>query len=328
MVCFCLVARGAFAESEPESEVAAQVREEAAKEEAADNPEPTWPANAVLGPGEVKLDQATIALPATHVFIPKDEAAAMLEDMGNVPGENLLGLIAPKDIEGEQYFITVRWDAEGYVRDDDADKMDTDEMLESFKDGVEESNEFRKEKGFRPIHIDGWGQVPTYDKSLHHMVWGLIVADDEGKSVNYNTRLLGREGYLALNLVCAPDRLEALRPMLKDLLAEVHYLEGKRYADFKEGGSDKVAEYGLAALVMGGAAAAGKTFLKVGLIAKFGKVILAALIAGKKFFLVAAIGALAFLKNLFTRKKEDTTPLPPAEPPAASPPPPDEPPQA
>lgn len=272
--------------------------------------EPSWITEAQRGPRDIALlDQAKLALPSTHVFIPQKAAADLLEEMGNTPGPDLIGVVAPADFDDAKYFITVRYAPEGYVRDDEADKLDTEEMLAAFKEGTEEANEFRTERGFKPIHVEGWSQAPTYDKTLRHIAWGLIVADEDGKSVNYNTRLLGREGYLSLNLVCEPETLASLRPMLSELLGSTAFSEGKRYTDFKEG-NDKVAEYGLAALVMGGAAAAGKTFLKVGLLAKLFKPILALLVAGKKLVIVAAVALAAFLKNLLSKK-------PPSNPPSA-----------
>jgi uncharacterized membrane-anchored protein len=75
-------------------------------------------------------------------------------------------------------------------------------------------------------------------------------------------------------------------------LPEIEFKEGHRYTDFIPG-KDKVAEYGIGALVAGTLAA------KAG----FFKVLLAGLLAFKKALLlgIAAIGA--FLRKFF--KKED-----------------------
>jgi uncharacterized membrane-anchored protein len=84
---------------------------------------------------------------------------------------------------------------------------------------------------------------------------------DEG--VNFNTYVLGREGYFSMNLVTSPASIEQEKPAARELLAALDFNEGKRYADFNER-TDKVAEYGLAALV-GGIAAK-----KLGLLATLG----------------------------------------------------------
>jgi uncharacterized membrane-anchored protein len=74
----------------------------------------------------------------------------------------------------------------------------------------------------------------------------------------------------------------------------VDFDPGQRYADFNPS-TDKLAAYGIAALVAGGIAA------KAGLFAKLGVILLAA----KKFIIlvVAAIGA--GIKKLFGRKDKN-----------------------
>ena len=95
---------------------------------------------------------------------------------------------------------------------------------------------------------------------------------------------------------------------------------GARYEDF-DGKTDKVAEYGLAGLVLGGAGVAAAKLVKVGILAKFSKVILAALIAGKKVIIGLAVALVAILKKIFTGRKVEPVP-------AGGPPPPEGPPVA
>ena len=71
----------------------------------------------------------------------------------------------------------------------------------------------------------------------------------------------------------------------------VDFNAGNRYADYKPG-TDKVAAYGLAALVAGGIAA------KAGLF----KGLIVALIALKKFVIIGVIAAVALVKKLLSRK--------------------------
>jgi uncharacterized membrane-anchored protein len=70
----------------------------------------------------------------------------------------------------------------------------------------------------------------------------------------------------------------------------VDFKEGSRYADF-DPKVDKVAAYGIAALVAGGIAA------------KFGlfKLLWIGLLAAKKFVIIGAIAVAAFVKKLFNR---------------------------
>ncbi|MDR3088124.1 MAG: DUF2167 domain-containing protein [Azoarcus sp.] len=50
--------------------------------------------------------------------------------------------------------------------------------------------------------------------------------------MNYNTYLLGCEGYLSLNLVTDTNYVEAEKPVTKNLLAAVSFNVGNRYEDF------------------------------------------------------------------------------------------------
>jgi uncharacterized membrane-anchored protein len=85
------------------------------------------------------------------------------------------------------------------------------------------------------------------------------------------------------------------------------YTSGNRYAEFMKG--DKVAGYGLTALIAGGAAAAA---VKTGLFAKLFKVIAAAGAALWKFIVIAFAAIARFfkqigaaIKNLFAKKKKE-----------------------
>lgn len=128
-------------------------------------------------------------------------------------------------------------------------------------------------------------EAPRYEAASHRLVWsvssrakGAPAAADNG--INYNTLALGREGYVSMNLVTGLKEVEAQKPIAQTLLAALAFDEGKRYADFNAG-TDKVAEYGLAALVAGVAAKKlGFFALAAAFLAKFAKVIGIGAIAG------------------------------------------------
>ena len=122
--------------------------------------------------------------------------------------------------------------------------------------------------------------------------------------MNFNTRILGRRGYVSLNLVTAPESLATYKGNATTLLAATHFNTGARYEDFNEK-TDKVAEYGLAGLILAGAGLGAAKLVKIGLIAKFWKVLLALLIAGKKAIVVAVLAIGAGLKKLFGGKARD-----------------------
>lgn len=252
---------------------------------------------ATPGPANVPLlDQATLRLPSGMIFIPQDQAARLLRASGNQPGADLVGLVTTTRDE-DHWNVVIRYAGEGYIRDDDAKNWNADEILESLRQGTEEANKDRAQRGFPELELVGWIAPPHYDPATHQLVWSLLAqrkgseADGGHRTVNYNTRALGRDGYFSLNLITDEGRIAADRAVANTLLGGMAYAEGKRYQDFTES-TDRVAEYGLAGLI--GVVAAKKLglfALAAAFFAKFAKVIV-----------FAAIGLGAAVMRLFRRK--------------------------
>jgi uncharacterized membrane-anchored protein len=292
-LCFVFSATGAKAQSTADSPAAPALAASAQVE----GPQPEWQ------PGPRKVDlghEISIDLPAGYVYLPPGESKKLLEKNGSFHNDSVLGLLA--SAKDEDWFVVVRFEDEGYIKDDD--KLDGEEILSSMREGLPEANEERKRRGFKPLSLDGWAEPPRYEKAQHHMVWALIVSDPDGKSINFNTRILGRRGYVSLNLVTAPESLGTYKGNATSLLAATHFNAGARYEDFNEK-TDKVAEYGLAGLVLAGAGLGAAKLVKIGLLAKFGKAIIALLIAGKKAIVVAVLAIGAALKKFFGGKRSD-----------------------
>jgi len=241
------------------------------------------------------LDQALLKLPEGRVFIPQPQATKLLQAMGN-PGEDprLQGLVFPKG-DNQGWFMTVRYENSGHIKDDDAKDWNADDLLKSYKEGTEASNEERVKMGVPAIEIVGWAEKPAYEASTHRLVWAMSSRDKgaattEDQGVNYNTYLLGREGYFSMNLVTGLKELPQHKPEGQALLGALAFNEGHRYDDFNEK-TDHVAEYGLAALVLGvGAKKLGLLAMAGVFFAKFAKLILIGL---------AGVGAVA--AKLFRR---------------------------
>jgi uncharacterized membrane-anchored protein len=254
------------------------------------------------GPARVDLGHDVLLdLPRQHAFLPKEYAAKALVEMGNPYVDNVLGLVAAAD-HGADWFVVIQYDGDGHVKDDET--IDAEELLSSLREGNAEVNKERGERGFKPLTLEGWSEAPHYDKQQHRLVWALVVSDADGKSVNYNTRLLGRHGYTSLNLVTDPEKLGQYKAQAIELLAATHYDTGARYEDFQPE-HDKVAEYGLAGLVAAGAGVGAAKLVKIGLLAKFWKLIMVALVAGKKLIVVGLLAVAAFVKKLLGGRKSE-----------------------
>ena len=250
----------------------------------------------VSQPGAIELaGQATLNLPEGFIFVKQPLAAQVMVAMGN-PGnrDDMQGLIFPQS--EDSWFMTVSYEKTGYIKDDDARHWDVDELLSSYKEGTLQANKEREKMGVAGIEVLGWAEKPDYDSSTHRLAWAMDsreIGDASGeRGVNYNTYVLGREGYVSMNLVTGLSDLPKDKPAALRLVNATTFNDGKRYADFNSA-TDHVAEYGLAALVAGVAAK------KLGLLATL------ALFAAKfwKLALVGVAVAGGAVSKLFKRNQ-------------------------
>jgi uncharacterized membrane-anchored protein len=251
----------------------------------------------ISGPSELTLiDQATLKLPADYFFVPKIEGQRVLRALGNVVDDtSFVGLVVGKR-QNDDWLVAIRYIKEGYIKDDEAKNWNADELLKNISEGAEQANKDRLARGFPEMQVMGWVEPPAYDASAHRLVWSLLAKhkgepDDAPKNVNYNTYALGRDGYFSLNLLSSSDRIAGEKPVAHELLDDLRYNAGKRYEDFSAT-TDRVAEYGLMALV------GGAVIKKLGLFALLGAFAL-------KFAKVIILGAVAFGAGMmkFLRRK-------------------------
>jgi len=119
------------------------------------------------GPQDIPLaSQAVLKLPKGTSFIPQPQATRLLNAMGN-PGQDsrLQGLVFPEGENG--WFVTIRYEASGYIKDDDAKDWNADDLLKSYREGTEAANEERLKMGSPALLIMGWAEKPAYDAATH-----------------------------------------------------------------------------------------------------------------------------------------------------------------
>ena len=252
--------------------------------------------SATIGPKSIHLrDQAVLSLPSGAAFIPEAPARALMQRFGNKTSDNLLGIIAPW--EQSDWIITLEYFPAGYVADDDAKNWNPDDLLKSIRDNTDQDNVYRREHGAPELDVLGWVEKPHYDNATHRLIWSVLVkrkgepANAVG-SINYRMYALGRQGYLSLNMIANPATIEERKPIAAAMLGHVNFDSGKRYSDFNST-TDRVAEFGLAALI------GGVVVKKLGLFA----IIAAFVVKGAKFLVVLAAGAVAAARRFFRRGK-------------------------
>jgi len=248
------------------------------------------------GPGSAKIgDQAQIEIPEGYLFAPPEEARKFLELTENIPSGRELGILTPQKAN---WFVIFEFSDVGYVKDDEKKSLDADALFKSMKEGNDQGNEERKRRGWGTLTLVGWKQPPHYDDVTHNLEWALEFKDERGVvSVNHSTRYLGRRGYMGVELVADSAQHTVLLPEFRRVMTKFNYTKENDYRSFVKG--DKVAEYGLTALILGGATAAAA---KTGLLKGLWKLLL----AGWKLIAAGLVALGGFLKRLFTRSDETT----------------------
>ena len=245
---------------------------------------------------------AKISIPEDFRYIDPAGTTTVVNELWGNPGHaEHLGMIVPKGFDplsAGSWGAILTFDEQGYVKDDDAAKINYDDLMKEMKKGAEEASKEREKLGYHSMALIGWAAPPRYDATNHKLYWAkeLKFGDSPEHTLNYNIRMLGRRGVLVVNVVAGLRQLKEVEAATPALLAMVNFQDGHRYADFN-GDTDKVATYGLAALIAGGVAA------KVGLF----KGLWIAILAMKKFIIIGVLAVVSYLKKLFGGKKAETT---------------------
>jgi len=248
--------------------------------------------------------QATLKLEQGYSFLPAKEAQEVLTRLwNNPPDQDVLGMILPSEdmkvlMDDKAWAVVVTFVDEGYVSDEDAAKLDYTQMLKDMQEASNDENAERLKQGYPAIELVGWAEQPHYDAASHKLYWARNLkfkkadGSSDGASLNYAIRVLGRRGYLSLNAVAPIDQLAQVRADMPKVLEMTEFNDGERYTDYNSK-TDKVAAYGIGALVAGGIAA------KAGLFAKLGVILLGL----KKVIMVGIVAIGGFFARLFGRKK-------------------------
>jgi uncharacterized membrane-anchored protein len=247
-------------------------------------------ATVLRGPATASLEGiAKVDVPAGFVFLDGKTTRAMMKSSGEPTSGREYGALMPTNSAWEVMF---EYDDVGFVKDDEKDKLDADKLLNAIKRGTAEANKERVRMGNSPLEIAGWEMPPRYDAATHNLEWAVRATTEGRQILNYNTRLLGRKGVMEVVLIVEPGKLPETLPLFRNLLATYAYSTGQTYAEYRPG--DKVAKYGLAALVVGGAAVGAA---KLGLFAW-----LAVLLKkGWKLVVLGCAAVATFIKKTFAK---------------------------
>lgn len=247
--------------------------------------------------GEIMFDNqvGTLMVPAGFRYLDAAQARFVIHELwGNPGGEGTMGMIVPADVpitSPESWAFIITYEEMGFVKDNDADDIDYEELMATMQADAVEENKLREEEGYDPIDIIGWAAKPYYDTSKKVLHWAKEIrfGDSEVHTLNYNVRVLGRKGVLILNAVAAIDALPQVEQNIDPVLSAFQFAPGNKYDDFNPN-LDQVAAWTVGGLV------AGKVLAKAG--------ILALILKNIKLIGLAIVGLASVLWKWFQRKSE------------------------
>ncbi|GAC1595305.1 MAG: DUF2167 domain-containing protein [Hymenobacter sp.] len=221
---------------------------------------------------------AELTVPRGFRYLDPVQSRWVLTKLWGNPTSESLGMLFPADkgpLDDQSWAFSIRYEPVGYVQDDKVDDTNYHNLLAEMQQDIQARNQAREAGGFRPVYLLGWAARPYYDKAAHALHWAQALRFGAAPDtiLNYNVRLLGRQGVLVLNAIGQPRQLPEIKASLPGLLAGIVFTQGQQYTDFNAG-IDEVAAYTIGGLV------AGKVLAKVGLFAvilKFWKLTLLAL---------------------------------------------------
>ena len=245
--------------------------------------------------GRVELSDglAELQVPDSFYYLgAEDTQKILVEVWGNPPGSRPVGMLLPSGktpFSTESWGVLIEYSEEGYVSDEDAEQINYDDLLAEMQEDTRKASQQRVKAGYPEIELMGWAQRPYYDNVAKKLHWAKEIrfAGAEENTLNYNIRVLGRKGVLSMNFVAGMDQLDEIANELDLVLGMVEFSEGQRYQDF-DPELDKIAAYGIGALV------AGKVLAKAGILVTL-------LLVFKKFWFLLLIAVPGVLRKLFSR---------------------------
>ena len=245
--------------------------------------------NWVKGPATVTVEGGSkLVIPDQYVYLDAGNTRKFLELQHNL-GDGREVMVAPQNMEWAAY---LEFSDEGYVKDNE--KIDAPALLKTLQANTQAGNAERRKRGWTELRLVDWATPPVYNTATKRLEWATVLESTDGRAVNFSTKILGRRGYTTVIMVTDPANLSAAENSLDHVLTGYSFNPGETYADWRSG--DKVAQYGLAALIVGGVAAVAA---KKGLFS----VLAGFLAASWKFIMIGVVAAATWVRNLFARKR-------------------------
>jgi len=198
------------------------------------------------GPATVNLGAlAEVQIPEGYRFTDATGARILLERLKNPVPNGLAGILMP---DSGTWLVVLDFAEVGYIRTSTNEHINAEAVLNGVWEKMDTQNKLRARSGLPMVKSIKWEQTPEFDPVNHTLECSIRVEGQTEKAVNHSIRLLGRTGVLVATALRGAQSAATPVP-LKDLMKNVTFKEGRRYADYQPG--DKIAGLDLSQLLTG-----------------------------------------------------------------------------
>jgi uncharacterized membrane-anchored protein len=198
-----------------------------------------------------------VNIPPGFKYLEPSQAEQVLTELWGNPrnGKMTLGLLMPEVhslINDNCCVINIQYDEIGYVKDDDADAINYEELLMQMQKESVAVNEKRQDAGFEPVSILGWAFPPYYDKQrkILHSATKVKMGNSHSNTLNYKVKMLGRKGVIVLHAIAPMSDMAQVKNDLALVSGNVSFSDTYQYQSFNPE-QDQVSINGIGRLVSG-----------------------------------------------------------------------------
>jgi uncharacterized membrane-anchored protein len=100
------------------------------------------------------------------------------------------------------------------------------------------------------MDLQGWHRPPSYSAATNRLTWSTRLVSGDAAVINYDVRLLGRDGVISVRLVTDADSVLLSTSQFVEVMLTYTFNDGFRYADFRAG--EQLAAGSLTTLIVEG----------------------------------------------------------------------------
>ena len=194
-------------------------------------------------------DRASIDVPEGYYYLDGPATKRLLTNKQRIVDGRELGTILRLGESGS-WFAVFSHSGTGHIDDRDQAALDPVSLLTALQDDNQRLNVERSKQGWSAMDLQAWHRPPSYSAATNRLTWSTRLVSDDAAVINYDVRLLGRDGVISARLVTDSDSVLLSTSQFVEVMLTYTFKDGFRYADFRAG--EQLADASLTTLIVQG----------------------------------------------------------------------------